>query len=118
MPLRTTRRVYLDIKLDICKLPTPTLFSFSMFVFRKLDLPNSKSNEFDVVGYKFGAKPESSRPPRLVRVGIIQNHIGNSTVSCNVPQERSATYDRVEKLINAAGESGVNVLCLQEAWRK
>ncbi|KAI5712752.1 hypothetical protein M8J75_010861 [Diaphorina citri] len=83
---------------------------------KKLYLPNSKSNEFNVVGYKFGAKPESSRPPRLVRVGIIQNHIGNSTVSCNVPQERSATYDRVEKLINAAGESGVNVLCLQEAW--
>lgn len=55
---------------------------------------------------------------RVVRVGIIQNHIGNSVVSSNVPQERAATYDRVVKLIHAAGKIGVNILCLQEAWRE
>jgi hypothetical protein len=27
-----------------------------------------------------------------------------------------AIYDRVSELIEAAGQAGVNVLCLQEAW--
>lgn len=79
----------------------------------KLEMPINESN---VVGYKFEAKPESSRPPRLVRVGVIQNHIGNQVVSTDVPRERCAIYSRVEGLIHAAGQCGVNVLCLQEAW--
>lgn len=82
---------------------------------KKLDLPTSTQSG-DVVGYKFEAKPESSRPPRLVKVGLIQNHIGNQVVSTNVPSERRAIYDKVERFIHTAGQCGVNVLCLQEAW--
>lgn len=30
--------------------------------------------------------------------------------------QREAIFDKIRKLIDAAGEAGVNVLCLQEAW--
>uniref|UniRef100_A0A8D8UU70 Beta-ureidopropionase n=1 Tax=Cacopsylla melanoneura TaxID=428564 RepID=A0A8D8UU70_9HEMI len=84
---------------------------------RKLGLTNAEpDSNFDVVGYKFEAKPETSRQPRIVRVGVIQNNISNPVVSTNVPQERSGIYERVGRIIHAAGRCGVNVLCLQEAW--
>lgn len=34
----------------------------------------------------------------------------------DVPSLLQAIYNRVRQLIEAAGQAGVNVVCLQEAW--
>ncbi|KAL3683722.1 hypothetical protein R1sor_001744 [Riccia sorocarpa] len=85
-----------------------------------LALPASVTNEaqsanFDVLAYRFSAVPEQLRKPRIVRIGLIQNAIVLPTTD---PYERqmSAIRDRIKQLVDAAGEAGVNVLCLQEAW--
>lgn len=66
-------------------------------------------------GYRFGAEKEHLRSPRIVRVGAVQNSIVTET-SAQVDVQRNAIYNKIEKIIKAAANSGVNVLCLQEAW--
>lgn len=57
------------------------LFLFSPWdVNRKLDLPTSAveaacERNFELKGYRFDAVQEQLRPPRQVRVGLIQHHI-------------------------------------------
>lgn len=51
-----------------------------MVYYRPLDLPPltldlAQEKEFDVAGYGFTAQKEDTRPPRVVRVGLIQNKI-------------------------------------------
>jgi beta-ureidopropionase len=55
------------------------------------------------------------RPPRIVKIGIIQNAVVKPTTD-PVAEQYQAIQDRVETIIHAAGAAGVNVLCLQEAW--
>ena len=48
--------------------------------FRPLDLPETastmaKERDFELVGYSISAKPEQLRPPRIVRIGVVQNKI-------------------------------------------
>ena len=71
--------------------------------------------DFDVAAYRFTAAPEQRRPPRIVRVGVIQTQIVEPT---HAPLERQfqAICKRTEQLIHAAGTMGCNVLGLQEAW--
>lgn len=54
---------------------------------------------------------------RTVRVGVIQNQIVLPTTAPLVEQ-RNAIYQKISKIIKLAAEANVNVLCLQEAWRK
>lgn len=54
----------------------PVLFS----VDRKLDLPTcaveaASERGFELKGYKFDAALEQLRPPRRIRVGLVQHHI-------------------------------------------
>jgi len=42
-------------------------------------MEKAESCDFDVSGYKFDALAESTRQPRLVRVGLIQNKIVRPT---------------------------------------
>eukprot|EP00271_Cylindrocystis_brebissonii_P000133 TRINITY_DN1018_c0_g1_i1.p1 TRINITY_DN1018_c0_g1~~TRINITY_DN1018_c0_g1_i1.p1 ORF type:complete len:348 (+),score=32.68 TRINITY_DN1018_c0_g1_i1:73-1116(+) len=72
-------------------------------------------NDFDLQAYGFTAAREQLRHPRIVRVGIIQNAVVLPTTAPYRAQ-RQAIMERVGSLIEAAGKSGVNVLCLQEAW--
>ncbi|XP_063627163.1 uncharacterized protein LOC134798709 [Cydia splendana] len=72
-------------------------------------------NSFDIAAYEFPAKQEETRNPRLVKVGVVQHSIGTTTDKPIVAQ-REAIFNKIRKLITAAGEEGVNVLCLQEAW--
>uniref|UniRef100_A0A336MKH0 Beta-ureidopropionase n=1 Tax=Culicoides sonorensis TaxID=179676 RepID=A0A336MKH0_CULSO len=72
-------------------------------------------NKFEIKGYVFEALPESSRAPRIVRVGAVQNSIVLST-SDPILEQRNAIFDKIKTIIDAAGHAGVNVLCLQEAW--
>lgn len=60
----------------------------------------------------FGADKELLREPRFVRVGLIQNSISVPTTAPFLDQKR-AIYKKLEPMIDAAGTSGVNILCLQ-----
>ena len=73
------------------------------------------SLDFDVAAYKFHAADEQRRKPRIVRVGVIQNRIVADT-SAPIEDQYQALADRIGKIIEAAGQMGVNVLGLQEAW--
>ncbi|XP_074275795.1 beta-ureidopropionase [Silene latifolia] len=75
----------------------------------------SANHNFDLQAYSFHAQKESLRDPRIVRVGLIQNSIDHPTTEPFREQKR-AIFHKVKPIIEAAGASGVNILCLQEAW--
>lgn len=52
------------------------------------------------------------RAPRIVRVGLVQNSIALPT-SAPFPDQKKAIMQKVKPMIDAAGASGVNILCLQ-----
>lgn len=54
---------------------------------------------------------------RIVRVGVIQHQIVLPT-SAPIIEQRNAIYKKIGKIISLAAEVNVNILCLQEAWRK
>ncbi|GAB4820564.1 hypothetical protein N2152v2_007610 [Parachlorella kessleri] len=70
---------------------------------------------FDLQAYRFIAAVEQLRPPRIVRVGLVQNAI-HAPTTAPYAEQREAIHARVAELIEAAGAAGVQVLCLQEAW--
>lgn len=72
-------------------------------------------NNFEISAYAFPAAKEETRAPRNVRVGVIQHSIALSTDK-PLTEQRQGIFNKVEKIINAAGLEGVNILCLQEAW--
>lgn len=76
---------------------------------------SAKENGFEIASYDFPTKKEETRSPRIVRVGVVQNTIATSTDK-PIAVQRQAIFDKIRKIIEAAGEEGVNVLCLQEAW--
>ena len=75
----------------------------------------AEENDFQIAGYSFNAAKESLRAPQVVKVGLIQNKIVLPTTS-DVKDQRDGLFQRIEQIIDAAAMSGVNVLCLQEAW--
>ncbi|XP_023530433.1 beta-ureidopropionase-like isoform X1 [Cucurbita pepo subsp. pepo] len=75
----------------------------------------SLKHDFDLQAFCFHADKESVREPRIVRVGLIQNSIALPTTAPFSNQKR-AIFEKVKPIIEAAGASGVNILCLQEAW--
>ena len=72
-------------------------------------------DELEVKGYKFACDAESIRPPRIVRVGVIQHQVKVDT-SLPVLAQYEWIEKKIGKIIDIAGKAGVNVLCLQEAW--
>ncbi len=72
-------------------------------------------HDFELQAYKFQAAAEQRRAPRIVRVGVIQNQIILPTTD-PVEAQYQALADRMEVIIEAAAQMGVNVLGLQEAW--
>ncbi|KAM7279458.1 hypothetical protein ACFE04_006592 [Oxalis oulophora] len=75
----------------------------------------SFKHDFDLHAFSFSADKELMREPRVVRVGLIQNSIALPTTA-PFSTQRTAIFHKLEPIINAAGASGVNILCLQEAW--
>ena len=71
--------------------------------------------DFEIAAYKFTAAKEQRRKPRIVRIAVIQNQIIEPT-DAPIEDQFQAIVDRITDMIDAAGEMGVNVLCLQEAW--
>lgn len=70
---------------------------------------------FEIQGHKFTAGHEQNREARIVRIGLIQNSIVSPTTD-PIQDQYIAIQNKIEKLIDAAGAMGVNVLCLQETW--
>ncbi|KAJ4785411.1 Beta-ureidopropionase [Rhynchospora pubera] len=75
---------------------------------------SSKFN-FDIQAFSFKADKEMLREPRVVRVGLIQNSI-SLPKTAHYADQKKAIMDKIKPMIDAAGASGVNILCLQEAW--
>lgn len=75
----------------------------------------SANHDFDLQAFCFRAEKELLRQPRIVRVGLVQNSIALPTTAPFLDQKK-ALFEKVKPMIDAAGASGVNILCLQEAW--
>jgi len=75
----------------------------------------AEKHGFELASYQFNAAPENLTPPRIVRVGLVQNSIVLATTA-PVAAQRDAIFERIGHACKAAFEAGVNVLCLQEAW--
>eukprot|EP01117_Protostelium_nocturnum_P008717 TRINITY_DN3125_c0_g1_i1.p1 TRINITY_DN3125_c0_g1~~TRINITY_DN3125_c0_g1_i1.p1 ORF type:complete len:437 (-),score=163.79 TRINITY_DN3125_c0_g1_i1:65-1249(-) len=87
---------------------------------QSLPIPSSvqdyaKKHNFDIQASKFIAADEQTRKKRIVRIGLIQNSIHANT-SDPVVDQYKAIEKRIEIMIEAAAQMGVNVLCFQEAW--
>jgi beta-ureidopropionase len=75
----------------------------------------SEKYNFEVQAFKTPCTPDQRREPRIVRIGCIQNSCPLATTEPLDAQYR-AIEAKVEKLLDAAGAMGCNVVCLQEAW--
>ncbi|XVF01499.1 hypothetical protein REPUB_Repub04eG0093900 [Reevesia pubescens] len=75
----------------------------------------SSEHDFDLQAFSFSADKELLREPRLVRVALIQNSIALPTTAPFLDQKKTI-FEKLVPIIDAAGASGVNILCLQEAW--
>lgn len=62
--------------------------------------------------FRFDADKEYLRQPQVVRVGLIQNSISIPTTS-HFADQKKAIMEKVKPMIDAAGDAGVNILCLQ-----
>ncbi|CAH1802234.1 unnamed protein product [Owenia fusiformis] len=69
----------------------------------------------ELKGYAFAKAPMQTVAARIVRVGAIQNKIVLPTTA-PIQEQLESLHRRLGEVIDIAGESGVNVLCLQEAW--
>lgn len=95
---------------------TPSSFSLS------LKLPENattlaQENGFEIKGYRFTARPEQLRQPRVVRVGAIQNSIALPTTA-PIEKQREGIWNKLKVMIKAAAQAGCNIVCTQEAWSK
>ncbi|KAG1714285.1 Beta-ureidopropionase [Nymphon striatum] len=85
-----------------------------------LDIPDAArkladNEKFELKGFRMNAAPEECRPPRLVRVGAVQNKIVLPTTA-KVCEQREAIFKRIEQIALCASLCNVNVLCFQECW--
>ncbi|PIO70152.1 hydrolase, carbon-nitrogen family [Teladorsagia circumcincta] len=70
---------------------------------------------FELQGYQVTAEPEQLRPPRIVRVAVIQNAIVLPTTA-PVDEQKKALHYKIGLMIEAAAMAGANIVCLQETW--
>ncbi|XP_046904114.1 beta-ureidopropionase [Hypomesus transpacificus] len=87
---------------------------------KKLDLPAcavdaASERDFELQGHVFEAAQEQLRPPRPVRVGLIQNRIVLPT-DAPVLDQITALHKRIGEMVDVAAMCGVNIVCFQEAW--
>jgi len=71
--------------------------------------------DVEVKSYKIPCEQEQLRPPRVVKVGAIQNKIILSTDK-PVAEQKKALEQRIKDIIELAALENVNVICLQELW--
>jgi len=72
-------------------------------------------DDYEISGWRISALAEETRPPREVKIGLIQNKIVLPT-DAPIQDQISGLLRRVGAIVENAGRAGVNILCLQEAW--
>ncbi|PIK61306.1 putative beta-ureidopropionase isoform X2 [Apostichopus japonicus] len=87
---------------------------------KDLELPSevtdiASKHDFEVKAFQMDAGKEQLRPPRTVRIGLIQNKIVLPT-SAPVQEQRDALHQRIGQIAEAAYHAKVNILCFQETW--
>lgn len=82
---------------------------------KESSLAAAKEADFEVAAYSFPANKEHTRPPRIVKVAVVQNSIAISTDK-PINEQKNAIFEKIKKIIDVAGQEGVNILCLQELW--
>ena len=107
-----------EVELRLFKLYTSSFLWLS----RKLTFSSTAEElatqeNFQLSGYRFEADKESTRAPRVTRIGLVQNRIVKAPCE-EVLDQRDALYKRMTSIIQAAALAKVNVLCFQEAWSK
>lgn len=76
----------------------------------------AEKHSFELAGYEIPTiSTEQNRPPRRVKVGLIQNRIVKPT-DAPVKEQVAALHERIRVMVKAANECGVNIICFQEAW--
>ncbi|XP_062526678.1 beta-ureidopropionase isoform X2 [Bombyx mori] len=81
---------------------------------KESSLKSSEENNFELAAYSFSAAQES-RPPRLVKIGLIQHSVILPTCE-SIREQREAIFTKIEKIINTAASEGVQIICLEETW--
>lgn len=76
----------------------------------------ASDEDFHLLSTSISASPEQLRPPRVTRIGLIQNQWPVST-SAPLLQQREAIQSRIGMLVEAAGAMGVQVRHLPRATR-
>lgn len=82
---------------------------------KEASLAAAKDANFEIAAYAFPAKKEQTRPPRIVKVGVIQ-HSTPAPTDLPINEQKNAIFAKVKKIIDVAGQEGVNILCFQELW--
>ena len=87
---------------------------------RKLDLPAcavsaAAERDFELKGYRFEAAQEQLRPPRRIRVGLIQNHVVLPTDAPILDQVRTQTHVIKQACRGFSGIEMNRVLCILKA---
>lgn len=75
----------------------------------------SVDEDFEVRGWQLPCPEEQLRPPRVVRVGLVQNGLPLPTTA-PVIEQRNALHRRISTIASAAHLMGTNILCFQETW--
>jgi len=89
--------------------------SLEPLTFSSEALKIAEDSNFQLAGYRFEADKESTRSPRVVRIGLVQNAIVKNTDE-DVCVQRDGLHQRMTSIIESASLAKVNVLCFQEAW--
>ena len=77
-----------------------------------------ETSQCEVKGWKLGNPvSENLRPPRIVRVGLIQNSIVLPT-TLPINEQRDAIHKKIIGYLEHAAACKANIVCLQEAWSK
>lgn len=84
---------------------------------KPLDIPQSvldlsKSENFTVKAYRFSAKSETFRDPRIVRIGLVQHKLPLPP-SSPFQEQMEAVHARISQITKAASLGGVNIICFQ-----
>ena len=77
----------------------------------------AEQRNVELRGYSIPCSKEQTRPERIVRVAILQNHSVLPTTA-PINDQRNAILKRVGEMIEIAAGAGANVVCMQETFSK
>lgn len=76
----------------------------------------SQHENFEIKSFEWNSVDLKLKEPRRVKIGCIQNMFPVQPCETTIKQQSDSILERMKFLVTQAGEAGVNVLALQEAW--